>query len=414
MLVENFNSNVLNPASIFLSNISGMITDFQIRNFIDILVIAAMTYALLMLFIKTKSIPIIIGVFSMLLVYALAIGLNLPLTQMVFKYFFGGFLVILIVIFQRELRRFFEMLGILGLRRKFFSHYEDVLEIITNSVWQMASVKTGALLVFPGKELIDRHLQGGFYLNGQISEPLLLSIFDKYSSGHDGAVIIEGDKIKKFAVHLPLTEKVEALKKYGTRHRSAVGLSEMTDALCLVVSEERGTVSVAHNRKLEVVANNKELEKRLRDFFESTTPQRKKHPLKLIKNNILPVLASLSIAFVFWGMFAEKDINVQKSFIVPVEFQNLPGGYVAEELSTQEVILTLTGDNRDFSLFEPKMLKVSLDVSNLTLGTHKMLINKEFIGKLSGFSVVSIDPRDITFKLNEIENKIKEEEIEEI
>jgi len=410
MLIENFNSDVLNPASIFLSNLSGIITDFQIRNFFDILFISAMTYALLMLFIKTKSIPIIVGVFSMLLVYMLAVGLNLPLTQMVFKYFLGGFLIILIVIFQRELRRFFEMLGILGLRRNLFSHYEDNLEIITNSVWQMASAKTGALLVFPGRELIDRHLQGGFYLNGQISEPLLLSIFDKYSSGHDGAVIVEGNKIKKFAVHLPLTEKVGALKRYGTRHRSAVGLSEMTDALCLVVSEERGTVSIAHNRKLEVVDNNKELEKRLRDFFENITPQKKKHPLKLIKNNILPVLVSLSIALVFWGMFAEKDINVQKSFIVPVEFQNLSSGYVAEELSTQEVILTLTGENRDFSLFEPKMLKVSLDVSNLALGTHKMLIDKSFIGKLSGFSVVNIDPQSITFKLNEIKVDTKEGE----
>ena len=100
-------------------------------------------------------------------------------------------------------------------------------------------------LIAEGKDPIARHVMGGIELGGKISEPILKSIFDPHSPGHDGAVIVEHDQISLFAAHLPLSKDFQQLANVGTRHSAALGLAELSDALCIAVSEERGTISVA-------------------------------------------------------------------------------------------------------------------------------------------------------------------------
>jgi uncharacterized protein (TIGR00159 family) len=293
-------NNGTNTAGVVFSKVGEIISVFQFKDIFDIAVVAIITYAVLMLFIKTKSMPIILGIFAMILVYGMALFFNLPLTQIIFKYFFGAFLIVMLIVFQKELRRFFEMIGVLGIRRRFLVSSEDALKTILRTVWSFAQARTGALIVFSGKTPIERYIDGGFFLNGKISEPILLSIFDKHSPGHDGAVIIEENRIKRFGVHLPLAEKIESVKKFGTRHRAALGISEKTDAFCLVVSEERGDVSLAHNGKIKMISSSEELEKETRKFFEKINPKQK-FDLKIwLKKNILPIILSLGIAVVFW------------------------------------------------------------------------------------------------------------------
>lgn len=410
MTTTNLYNNIASPLADFAANITSLFTNFQLKDILDILVIALLVYAFLMLFIKTKSISIVVGIFSLLLVYALAAFLNLSLTQMIFKYFLGFLLVVIIIIFQRELRRFFEMLGILGMRRKIFVQHEDTIEAVLRAIQRFASAKIGALIVFPGLEPIEPHIEGGVYLGGRVSEQILSSIFDSSSPGHDGAVIIEGDKIKRFAAHLPLAEKIDAVRKFGTRHRAALGISEVTDSLCVVVSEERGTISLARNRKIEVVSDMEILEKKLRSFFEKMAPVKKVEPIKLLKKNIAPAAISLGVALVFWGIFAVQEVKVQRNFIAPVEFRNLPAGYVAEDLSSQEVILTLAGDERSFNLLDPKTLKISFDASEIKLGWHKLLVNKNSIKSPANLSIIKIDPPDISFRMNKVKLDLRESE----
>ncbi len=104
----------------------------------------------------------------------------------------------------------------------------------------MAASKTGALIVVKGKEPLERHLNGGVALTGRVSMPLLFSIFDSHTPGHDGAVIIEADRVTQFAAHLPISKNTAQIKGRGTRHSAAFGLSERSDALTIVASEERG------------------------------------------------------------------------------------------------------------------------------------------------------------------------------
>src|SRR6185437_5267675 len=97
--------------------------------------------------------------------------------------------------------------------------------------------------------------RGGIELDGKLSAPVLTSIFDPHSPGHDGAVVLEGDRIRRFATHLPLSANFQQLGRTGTRHSAALGLSEVTDALSIVVSEEQGTIAVARNGRLTRIAD---------------------------------------------------------------------------------------------------------------------------------------------------------------
>lgn len=243
---------------------------FSIRDFLDVLVVAGFLYVVLLLLKKTHSLFLFNGVGLLIALYVLARSLNLYLTTLFFNFFLGFFVIIFIVVFQRELRHFFELLS--AWRRLPYAKRETIPDFVSGqiikAVSQLAETRTGALIVIPGEQPIDQFLGGGITLNGMVSFPLLLSIFDSSSPGHDGAIIIEGNRVRAFGVHLPLAENVQALKGVGgTRHRAAWGLAERSDAFVIAVSEERGTISVAHSGSLEVMRDADELRGKLYDFL---------------------------------------------------------------------------------------------------------------------------------------------------
>ena len=287
----------------FFLNIFNNIS-FGVKDFFDIIIVSTLIYLAIVVFQKTKSAPIIAGIVVLFIIYSFSVFFSLKLTEKIFGSIFGFFLVITAIIFQKELRRFFEIAGIVGLRRKQAPLYEDLAKTIINTVEIFIRKKIGALIVFPGLESIDRHLEGGYYLAGKISEPLLLSIFDPSSPGHDGAVIIEGDKIKKFATHLPLAENVRAVRNFGTRHRATLGLSEVSDALIVAISEEKGTVSICRDKSFKTLQNAQELKDIIDDFFEEKFPKNKlATSKKWLKKNTPPIILSFVSALAIWLVF---------------------------------------------------------------------------------------------------------------
>ena len=160
----------------FFLNIFNNIS-FGVKDFFDIIIVSTLIYLAIVVFQKTKSAPIIAGIVVLFIIYSFSVFFSLKLTEKIFGSIFGFFLVITAIIFQKELRRFFEIAGIVGLRRKQAPLYEDLAKTIINTVEIFIRKKIGALIVFPGLESIDRHLEGGYYLAGKISEPLLLKHF---------------------------------------------------------------------------------------------------------------------------------------------------------------------------------------------------------------------------------------------
>ncbi|MFB6374562.1 MAG: diadenylate cyclase, partial [Bradymonadaceae bacterium] len=239
----------------------------------DLLDIALVATALYFAFVWIRqrvSRAVGFGLGAVILAYVTAQLLDLYLTTMTFRVGLTFFLFGLILVFQDDIRRLFERLRAFqfgGGRGEDHDSWGYLDEIVA-AVEQMAEETTGALIVMEGAEAIEVHTHGGRQLDGEVSRPLLRSIFDPDTDGHDGAVIVDNGRIERFGVHLPLATDGDKLGAGGTRHAAALGLSERSDAMIIVVSEETGRVSVAREGTLRTVHSPDELDAQLADFFD--------------------------------------------------------------------------------------------------------------------------------------------------
>jgi len=188
------------------------------------------------------------------------------------KFISVGF-ILLIIVFQKEAREMLQALGSnkgFGFIRKLFSHKSDgaeqnnkaILPVIM-AVMDMAKRKEGALIVFQHNDWLDKYIETGEILNADISARLIENIFFKNSPLHDGAMIIAGKKIKAAGCILPVSQSQDIPKQCGLRHRSALGLSQETDAKVIIVSEEKGNISLAYKGELRMNISGDELQKAL-------------------------------------------------------------------------------------------------------------------------------------------------------
>ena len=244
-----------------------MISPFPfISAFLDIAFVACLIYGLLIWFKRTQTAFVALGLFLFIFVYIAARLLNMIMTVWIFRGFFTVFIIAVIVIFQEEIRQVFERIAVWSFRSPApLSQSPQYLEKISRAVSDCAQDKIGALIVLEGRDPLGRHVHGGWDLDGEISEALLESIFDAHSLGHDGAVIIENGRVSRFGCRLPLSKR-SVDGNLGTRHLAAVGLSELTDALSIIVSEEKGTISLALTGEIIPITDLGNLQHRLERF----------------------------------------------------------------------------------------------------------------------------------------------------
>ncbi|MGI6156119.1 MAG: diadenylate cyclase CdaA [Enterococcus lemanii] len=224
-----------------------------IINLLDILVVWFIIYKLIQLLRKTKAIQLLKGVAVFIAIRAVAeiIGLH-TLSWLMDQVIIYG-VIAGIVIFQPEIRRGLEHLG----RTPMFTtskakrnNGEQIMSAFDKALQYMAKRKIGALITIEKNTLLDEYIETGIPLDADISAELLINIFIPNTPLHDGAVIVRQDKIAVACAYLPLSESLIIPKHFGTRHRAAVGVSEVSDALTLIVSEETGEVSIAYNNHL--------------------------------------------------------------------------------------------------------------------------------------------------------------------
>ncbi|MBN6889843.1 diadenylate cyclase [Cytobacillus horneckiae] len=225
-----------------------------LANTIDILLVWFVIYKLIMVVRGTKAVQLVKGIFVILLVKVISDQFHLQtLGWMMEQVLLWGFLAI-IIIFQPELRRALEQLG----RGKFFARsgnqeemdQSQLLESIVKSVDYMAKRRIGALISLERETGMGDYIETGIPLQSKISSELLINIFIPNTPLHDGAVIIQKNQIAAAACYLPLSESPFISKELGTRHRAALGISEVTDSLTIIVSEETGGISLTKNGEL--------------------------------------------------------------------------------------------------------------------------------------------------------------------
>ncbi len=375
---------------------ASVIKNIRIQDILDMAIIAGMIFALLMWFKTRASRFVLIGILLLGGVYLAARFFQLYLTVIVLQGFFAILLFVLVVIFQEDLRGFFERIAMLGQLRKEappLSRLQRTANIIAETAGNLAKKRVGALLVIQGNDPLDRHLNGGIPLHGTASEPLLESLFDPHSPGHDGAVILKDDRVAMFGCHLPLSVNTARHGNIGLRHTAALGLTERSDALCVVVSEERGTISVSEGESLSVVPGASTLHEVLEKYYAKYRPAPKKRPLRAwLSENTKEKLIAVGLAFVLWATFGYQRDTVRRDFFVPLEYKNMPAGWQFVAPPVKEAKITLQGPEQAFRLMNEDSLKLSLDVSALAQKNQEFSLNRNMVNTPNGLSIAEISP----------------------
>lgn len=240
--------------------------NLTVTGVIDILVVAFLVYQALMVVRGTRAWHILIGISFMVLLYAVAVWTGLEALRSVLSFIVPYLGLAIIVLFQSEIRRTLASLGRKGWLSAGFRSTESMHEIVL-AVEQLADQKTGALIVLECDIGLRTFVESGVPLEARISRDLLLSIFQPGLPLHDGAVIVQKDRIAAAACFLPLTTNPALSRNFGTRHRAAIGITEETDCLSIVVSEETGRISAAAGGELTSGLTVGALQERINQHF---------------------------------------------------------------------------------------------------------------------------------------------------
>ena len=272
------------------------IPSINIPDVVEILIISFLVYNIMVWIKNTRAWSLLRGVIVILAFIVLAYLFNMTTILWIVKNVFSIAVIAIIVVLQPELRKALEELG----RKNLFSSFikldshgayglfsDRTIKEITKACVEMGRVRTGALIVVRQKDDLSEYKQTGIDVDGIVTSQLLINIFEKNTPLHDGAVIIEGDRVASATCYLPLSDNMRLSKELGTRHRAAVGMSDVNDSMTVIVSEETGLISVAYNGVLARGLNAEELESQLTTIQNKPVDEEKKRKLwkgKVSKN----------------------------------------------------------------------------------------------------------------------------------
>lgn len=232
----------------FIEKMLGQLSQMQLTDYLDILLVALLIYLILPLLKAPSTMRIARAIAAVLLLASLTEILQLYTLSFILNQFLGIGLIALVILFQPELRRMLDRLGSVKLRSFLGKPAQEMDTVIAQTVMAcetMSRERVGALIVFARESRLDEYFKTGTQIDGQVSEQLLRNIFFPKASLHDGAMIIRDGRVAAAGCVLPLSDSHRLSADLGTRHRAGVGVSEVSDAVVIIVSEETGTISVA-------------------------------------------------------------------------------------------------------------------------------------------------------------------------
>ena len=382
-----------------------IIANLRFQDVIDILFLTVLAYHLYLWFRGTKALKALVGLLVLGIVFTLARTWGLFLTTWMFQILWQVLVILLIILFQSEIRQALERVNPLqkiGLRK--ILSPEKWIPGFAEAIFTLARRKTGALVIIEGDDRVEEFITEGEQLEGDPSPELLLSIFQKESALHDGAVLIRDGRVMQVACYLPLSPDEGLPKEWGTRHRAALGLSERCDAWVVVVSEERGEVSIAHEKQMIRVDGPQELTRLLVEAVARPTPLKatwQKRVTSLVIDHWPAKAGALLIVSLFWLLLAGQQ-DFERSFMVPLETKNVPPGMVILEPLKPRVKVTVRGLRKDASTLSEKNVVAQIDLSMTGLGRRAFTVTRDDIQLPNDrIQVVKIEPTQVEFKFKE-------------
>ena len=275
-----------------LLNLKRCVTNMEIGDILEILIIAYLVYHIMLWIKTTRAWALLKGIVVILVFWFGALLMDMNTILWLFKNIFGFAITAMIVVLQPEIRKALEELGKKNIlanilpfdmsskREEGTFNVKTVNEIVRACV-EMSKVKTGALIVIEQKQSLSEYERTGIEVDGLVTSQLLINIFEHNTPLHDGAVIIRGNRITYATCYLPLTANESISKEVGTRHRAGVGISEVTDSVTVIVSEQTGKISLAYDGNLQRHFDEERLRERLLQFGKDVQPEQRKQKIRI-------------------------------------------------------------------------------------------------------------------------------------
>jgi len=368
----------------------------------DVIDIALNSYVLFrfyILFRGTNVLRVLFGLAVIWFAQRLATSMGLIVSSWISQGITAAAALIVVVVFRNEIRAVLQTKNIRGILWELPKKQTTTpIEKIAESAFDMARRHIGALLIIPGKDDLGDIVQHGMQWQGVVSKEMLVSIFWPDNPVHDGAAIVRGSRIEEVGCILPLSTRDDLPSNYGTRHRAALGLAEISDALIILVSEEQGTVAITQNGRLKNIQNPATLEKRLRDHTSLRLGSRS----NLLDERIEIVLASvLSIAFTLGIWFSiTRGLDTLATYDVPVEYRNRDSAQEIVETSDNTVKLQLSGSRSLLRSISPDQLRVRLNLNKAAVGPNSFSITRDDITLPPGVILKDVQPPFIEVTLD--------------
>ena len=379
---------------------------FRWQDGLDILILTFVFYRLYLWLKKKKALRMVLAMLALPFYYLVAQWIDLPLSVWGLQNLWAVILLVLVVIFQQEIR---EVLGSITLPMLLFGKTKGLppkqADKIAEAAFRMARKGIGGLIVLQRGDDLDEFIHEKTLLDAEVSEDILLSIFNSQSPLHDGAVIIWGNRIRYASAVLPISQSSSFPKEWGTRHRAGLGITEVSDAESIIISEERREVLLAAGGNAERHEDKEDLKENLSNFPLSPLPMDKKDGKKREAETFLrslPVKALFLFLVILLWAFVIAIRQGEISFNVPIEYYSIPRHLGIAGAPPKEINVRLKGSQRLLSGVNPGYLRVQVDLSKAHLGTNQVSLTEANLNAPSGVSVASLYPGKITLQLTQV------------
>ncbi len=383
----------------------GIVSDLRFQDGLDILFLAVVVYYLTLWFWGTKAFKALVGLLALGLIYTATRSWGLFLTTWVFEILWQVLVILIIILFQTEIRQVLERvnpLQMLGLRSD--EGATDWVPGLVQALTALARKRIGALIIIERLDWVEEWITGGVPLEGEPRVELIMSIFQKESPLHDGAMLIRKGKVTRVSCYLPLSSAENLPTQWGTRHRAALGLSEKCDARVLVVSEERGEISLARSGEMVPIENVDHLSKAVHEAVQRPGIEGKSWSKKLrqyLTHRWKLKLGILGLVSFFWLLLADQQ-NFEATLMIPVEIKNLPPNLEIVSPPDAEIKITVRGLRKDASTLDRKNVNAQLDLSSAHVGTRIYRLGRDNISLPNDrVNIVVIEPPQLEFKFKQ-------------
>ena len=360
------------------------------QGFLDIALNSYILFRLYVLFRGTNVLRVLLAMGVFWALRQVAVSLGLVVTSLAMQGVIAVAALVIIIVFRneisavlltRDLKSFFW--GIPRYQRN------TPVNIIVESVYELARKKIGALIVLPLNQGLENAVQEGISWQGKLSKEMLVSIFWGDNPVHDGAAIIQGDKITNVGVILPLSKRTDLPSYFGTRHRAAVGLTEQTDSLVIVVSEERGKITLVKDSQVYDINDSRVFEKLLITHAgqDSAAAGVKKHTRELAAAAAICLICVTGL----WMSFS-RGMETLSTHTVPIEFVKSDQDMEIFSSSTSSVTLLLSGSRPLIRALQPDRITVKLNLANTAPGTRKLSVSRSTVTLPPGIEIKNIEP----------------------